>query len=389
VANPTYQNVVTFGAIALASYLNNKGIGFLLQYGIPAAIGTTVYNLPTFCAADPPVLSCPSSADILNWFNPLNPAGALQLRKAMENLVSAFLWYDLCECSDGSHPAPPAACAAPAGTQLNPPVLTAPPVAATCASNNQPSSIFAASPQTNAVFSAGTVAIPAGASSVEVDLIATLIGQATTVQLQFKTAGGAVIQTITEGVIAVAGPGFVMREPVPIGAAELDIIFTWAGAQAAARYTWVAGMFCQGALPSAPAAPCCPPDPQQQAMLSQILQLISGMYGQINLNPPGWITTQLTTGIHDNHEIVLQANTIAVDINLTTIPTQLGRTNEDVAWYSDVGWVALYNGVGQVPLGKIGYKLQHFVTPPAAFRVIEISLHPGVIADVYERGAAT
>lgn len=385
--NPTYSNVVVFGAIALGSFLNNKGMGWLLQYGIPSIIGTLTFDLPNFCSADPPVVACITADDVKSWFNPLNPTGAAELRTAMYNLIAAFAWYDLCQCAGGAVLTPPSACGAPATVQLDPPALAPAPLPSTCASSNHPSFPYTASPQVQVVFGPAGVALPKNASRVEIDLVATSMGQATTVSIQWKTAGGAQISSITEGVIAVGGAGFSIIEAVPANAAELDITYTWAGTQSAARTTWVAGVYCNGDIPSVPIQSCCAPDPSVQAMLSQIQAQISGLQSMLQIYPPQWFFDLTYTGITGDRALVLKSGTLEVMVHATTIPSSLGRTESFDPIFFDMGFVTLYDAVGAIPLGRLINKEQAFLIgpgTPSQARSLGLVLPPGVVVDVWE-----
>jgi len=382
--NPTYSNVVIFTALSLASYLNNKGMGW--AYGIAPALGTLTYNLPTFCAADPPILTVPTAADILGWFNPLNPQGAAQLRDVMGRLVSYFLWYDLCQCSAGPALVPPAPVAEPAGQQTNPPALTGNPAVANCgvSNNNVPNS--AASITVVAYDATGFIGQKMNFNATQLEVIAITsfsgIGAAPswTWSIVFFDANGQQITSVAQPFM----PNGATKDQIlviPVGTRQIDLFLNPSNTTAGGHFVFQAVLWC-GVNPGATQQPCCPPDTVAQQIQTQILQMVTLIQRQ--LVPFAYVASTVHAGLANQGSFAI-ADRIGVAVNLTTIPASYGEIVAEPTYHVDMGWLSILTADGFIEEVRITRQTQ--VWMPRLFGeavLLGYSLNPGVVATLTE-----
>jgi hypothetical protein len=377
--NPTYQNIVNFSAIALAEFLSKKGMGW--AYGIAPAIGTLTFNLPTFCAAEPPTLPIISAADIANYFSPFSTTGAYGLRIAMTQLVQHFLWYDLCQCTSGAQPAYPPPLAEPSGQQQNPPALTAPTAGGQCATNNHPSFPCLSNPFTQTVFGPGTTAMQPGGTAFDLSLVSAGSTQITHVSTAALDANGATIQTWPEGDIPIGGTGYTTTHQLPSGTAQITITFSGAGAADGHHMTWTADEICSG-LGSSGALPCCPPDTSHGQLLQQILSLLYMVQTQIA--PFNYVEGFQHTFLSQGSDTI-RSPLLGLHTSLVNIPAGHGEVAGNPTEYFGVGWLCFC----QSTICGERYYIQHqeqFIFPPAAgiYTSIHYSLKPGQLLSATE-----
>jgi hypothetical protein len=106
-AKPGTASVVVFTTTALASFLNNRGMGW--AYLVAPFLGTLTFNMESFCEGDPPAEPTLTGEDILYIINPfINGAAAIVARQKFVQLVQHHLWYQACECVGVATPAAPA-----------------------------------------------------------------------------------------------------------------------------------------------------------------------------------------------------------------------------------------------------------------------------------------
>lgn len=383
IPDPVRANVVYFGAGAIASYLNNKGMGW--AYGVAPALGVLAWNLSDFCTAAPPALPTITASDVFNWFNPLNGQATVQLRTAMTDLIQAYVWFDLCKCATGAQPSPPAPLAAPSGFEANPPSVTgAYPSATPCASADTLPVAMLSSPVTEALWITGAGQLAAGVTSLSVQAISAGNLVAITVQVFFFNAGGAPIGNQLAGVIGAGGLGFTSTVNVPVGTTAVTVQFSWSGSVGSGIHSRVfAAAYCNGAAPNAPLVPCCPPDPVQSAMVQQILDMVTLLQRQ--LAPFAYIQGTVHSSLSGSGVINVQGLLGAKITVHSPLPTRVGESAGEIVDLWDVGWINW--GTDDFYTAREWIQNTPQLSRPcnvSEFTHIAYSLNPGIVIDIQE-----
>jgi hypothetical protein len=102
---PGVNELVIFSSSQLGSFLNNKG-GLWASLAI-GALGVLTYQATQLCETDPPAQPTLTATDYSALLK-LEPAGELTTALGkLRDLITRAVWFDLCECSSGTTPAPP------------------------------------------------------------------------------------------------------------------------------------------------------------------------------------------------------------------------------------------------------------------------------------------
>ena len=379
-AQPARTNIVVLSSLAISSYLNNRGMAW--AYAIAPAIGTLVFDLPSFCAADPPAIPTVTAADIAGWFNPLNPQGAAQLRQTMGDLVGAFLWYDLCECVSGPQPTPPAAVATPAGQTINPPDL----------------STLAVQPC--ATYTATVTLTPGSPVPASVDLPSVFgrdpifwVGTAQTSNPNAAEDCGFTVGCVAQDgtVTTQSGPAtlgnstavFTTTNTAPNLTDHLRMQFVAAGTTGYGyNVTCTLSAYCAGQRPGGTVQPCCPPETNVDALTQQILQLVTLIQRQTA--PFAYVLGATHSALSGSGSISVQG-LLGAKITPSAIPSWAGVAagDPDTLWLDS--WINWGNADGWTAREFLRAS-PHLSLPPLAGQFTEIgySFAPGLICDVAE-----
>lgn len=111
------QLVVFLGTAAIGALVSRYIGSWALQ--VAALISPLTFDLPSFCAVDPPADPGLDGADVLAILAPVHPDKAAAQAKFVQ-LIQRFAWYDLCQCDTGLTPTPPAAPSPPSDLPGNP-----------------------------------------------------------------------------------------------------------------------------------------------------------------------------------------------------------------------------------------------------------------------------
>jgi hypothetical protein len=119
-ARAGFGETVALTASAIGATLNNIPTPWAVAFA--GALGLVTYDLSTFCTVDPPAVPTFTAADLTALVS-LNDFDAfLTAQQKLRDLVGAYQWYNLCQCTSGVTPAPPTPPTAPTGApQINPP----------------------------------------------------------------------------------------------------------------------------------------------------------------------------------------------------------------------------------------------------------------------------
>lgn len=264
---------------AVSAFFNALPSPWLLDFA--SYLGPQNIDPSVFCAADPPAdpgMTALDFAQVLQIGNPFIQTPALF---KLAQLFRRYLWYQICECSAGTQPTPPAAPSPPSGlTDVNPPALT-PPIAST------PCLVATAY---NGTVSSGisipgnNLTLPAGATSLLLRI--TTLGAAfsgtrntnLTMTTNWSTGSGAAILNVQETFTITPS----MNAPleftahIPTNGAVVNYQTAVSGGSWAAFLHADHAVFCGGVTPTG--TPC-----DQTVDLSSVLALLEYLRSQIDL----------------------------------------------------------------------------------------------------------
>lgn len=375
------NTLVVFGALAIGSYLNNKGLGW--AYGVAPAIGTLTFNMPSFCAGEPPALPVITAGDVLNWFNPLNDQGSVQLRVAMTQTLQAMLWYDLCQCTSGPQPAAPPPPALPPGVVLNPPALTPPATVQACyvVSRN------VGHPATNPWEENVPLVIPAGRTATSAELASfwlpngignpasATVDMIATRQDSFRVAE-------THAVYSPSGAQPPIKLALPLDTMNIFLRVTPSIFPNIMTYAYQLAIFCDSDRPDSTVPTCCPPDQVSLELAQQILKLTTLMQRQ--LAPFSYIPGAVHPGLSGRGELVVQG-LLGVKLQPTVITTGQGVELGDPTEYFEMGWFAWGGADGFDNRIRLTHSPQVSFPPVAGqYTRLGYSFPPGLVVTITE-----
>jgi hypothetical protein len=352
-----------------------------------------------FCAADPPGNPDLTTLVFAAVFAGGEVGAAFLVAAAMEQLLLNYLWYQACECSAMTTPAPPSAPALPALPTLNPPVVVQPPAVAPCATYGPGSAHLPANgnscmliPQTavgtlgSATYAQGVVGIPVGALTAT-HTWGTGASMGANHTASFLTAYYNSANTFissTQFTAKQSGNTATSTASVPAGATQMQVFVindSGATAPAAIDVSYTLQFNCT-ASPNQPQIPCCPPDPILEGVLSQILKMVTLIQRQSA--PFGYVYGANHAAL-SGHGSFAVSDLIGVSVDVTTIPSWGGRIDGSPVEYFDLGFVTLGTADGY----EISRRIDHdgsLVLPAAAgvFTAVGYTLEPGVVVSIRE-----
>jgi len=371
--------------------------GWLTAPAIAGVSSLIQLHLPSFCAADPPADPGMTAADVLALITmtpTATPTGAIA---KLVQLLERLAWPQFCQCLTATTPAvtPPSA---PSGLPaINPPqYLPAPAAATPCQTYPQFTTPAMTTVDSNiwnlltgghntSVPPIGFTNIPGGTTTVEIKATNNVVGGTNKSISFFIIAQGPTGVSLGSGqTIAIASGATVDAfYTVPAGAASVDAtIFTAGGAPLTTNtLTFQAFAWC-GALPGQGQSACCPPDPSLQAILTQILTLVTltQRQGVPFAYVPGTVHAGLTgTGT------VAVSGILALAAQATTLPTQLGQVAGTPPRVFELGWLSLGTADGYEQPVFLDAQNQ-LIVPRSAGLVTTVgySLHSGVTLTLTE-----
>lgn len=371
------ETVVASAAVFANIFLNSPSPWAAAAAGLMAA---TVYDLTTFCASDPPPLVVPTALEWAQFLGTSTPLVVGPVSAVVSNFFAYYAWFAFCKCDAG---APPVAAPAtePVGTpQVNPPV--SPPLISPCKTYATPEVV-----SSGAAINMGlTQKLPANVDlNVFLDIATVPHGGAHTDAWEITPKwlhGGTIIRTDTTQIVAYPAGTIQTLAPPPTADGFLPDAFpdpsfpTTDGVVATVR------MYCGGALPTAIAQPCCPPDPLLVSMLSQIQQMVTLIQRQAS--PFAYVYGANHAAL-SGHGSFAVSGLLGVSVAPTTIPTSYGLEVGSPDEHFGLGFITLGTADGWTtsrPLDHDGT----LMIPAAAgvFTSVGYSLSAGVVADIRE-----
>lgn len=383
-------DLVIYGAGSIASILNNRGR--LWASVVAPILGVLTFNLPTFCATDPPAMPSISAVEYAEMLALSGVLASDATRKKFDDMVRNAVWYILCQCDAGAAPVPPAL-PNPVGLPDTSRLYNGTGVSLPCytAFNNISVSsgnlgIYGvlANPDQNGDDT--MIRFPPGPIYVRTRGSVTPDGATHLanwrIVLQYNTATG------SAG--SVSGPthppdGNVYTDDfavVPTGALFMNVLV---GANTSGTFTdnvfVQCELFCGGA-PGAVAVPCCPADQFQVAMMQQILDYVTLLQRQLAPfahvlgTAHAALTGQGTIGV---------SGLLGVKMELTTIPAHYGVEVGSPDYHFDLGWMSVLTPDGFIDERKISAQVTSWLPRLMSdATVVGYSLNPGVVGTLTE-----
>ena len=128
--------------------------------------------------------------------------------------------------------------------------------------------------------------------------------------------------------------------------------------------------------------PCCPPDTSTQAYLDVITRQLNLIQRQ--LVPFAYIASTAHAGLSGAGTFAIQG-LLGVKVNVTTIPTPIGREGTSPTEYFDMGFLTFGTPDGYDHSVRLE-RSQQIILPArcSAFTTFAYDLHPGVVVTVTE-----
>lgn len=369
--------VVDYSSGLIASILAARGLGWLIPV-IPLA-GLPPLILSAFCSGDPPAIPTFTSAETNALINLQFGADFDSGLSKLADLISHSIWYDVCQCTSGSLTAFPTI-TPPAGTPIFQPPTS--PAVAPCV----------VVPFTDTGCDRGNLFKGSGlpmtgrtVTSVALHMVATDCAGAGAAGVfnwvwTFKDAADTTLSTVIYSLTGTAVLDTFVA--CPTGTAYVNLNHNQTGG---ARGQQIAGtsqsFYCNGAVPGAQ-QPCCPPDTSTQSYLDLILKMVTLIQRQ---SVPFAYTPSVTHPGLSGTGVLDISGLLGVLVDVTTLPTPLGRAGTSPTEYFDMGFITFgtLDGYPQ----SIRLERQHQVMLPARcglFTQLAHDLHPGVIVTITE-----
>lgn len=341
---------------------------------VSVLLNAVAYNLPTFCATDPPGFQTFTGAEVVAFAaNLVGPDYFSFLAKAQDTLAT-LTWYQSCQCISGAQPTQPTPPAAPADAptitgpasvapsgpcysqtgippqdlvSLGPPVVLTPKVSALSAFVDD---YYLGARTVGGLSVVIGYRFPSNATQYTITYHRTSSGGTAGATYQFnhgKTglSSGREQSLASDSVsIAHGGADVVMQYQIIAGQLGIAVF----GAISSGTTTDIPSIsiqiYCGGI--AQPQSPCCPPDQSSLLLLNAIntaVQLV-----QRQLAPFSYVASTAHTGISGNGTLSVQG-LIGLKVDITTLPSRAGAEFGDPIVYWDLGWINLGTADGFGP----------------------------------------
>jgi hypothetical protein len=277
---PGSANDILLTSAILEAILSEAGLGILSPF--VGYLGSVIQlSLPTFCALDPPADPGLSGADILSLValgpGPLTAGAAARFTQ----LIQRYAWFDYCQCSAITTPAPPSPPTItdlPAINPAGPPIPTIPP----CFSADFGTADLGFA-DTFFDFTFGASRATQWVATVETECIGIGDCSDTWLTAQPRTQVGAVeTQTTDPPYVVPTGDNQIFSHLLGPNSSGVNFFVTTAEGTGDLNSVRVhIDVYCNGIQPGQTNTPCCPPDPIATAKLDSILQLVTLMQRQV------------------------------------------------------------------------------------------------------------
>lgn len=378
-ARAGFSQAQYIGPPAIGAALNN--IPTWAAIPIAAAIGSITYDLSILCSTDPPAMPVWTLADVVALAAPIpTPAKAVAAAKLYDMLANYF-WPTLCQCNAGVD-VPPAFPAVPAGS---PTVQTTTALVGTpCRTVTHQTHAAIAAPAT---LNWDSWFPPAGSAPTiyTAQFTSNFVAPAGTYQVGVSYDDGrSNFILLSPAVFPIGGGGSIVL-PLPntyIRNILANVQIVSGGGGVGASVTLDGQYWCNGALPGLLPQPCCPPDLSTQSQLQAILDLVTLI--QREAVPFGYVAGTVHAGLSGAGTLAV-SGLIGAKVDVTTVPTQLGRAGSAPLEIFDMGYITWGTPDGYPQSIRLEHNPQ--LSLPArcgAFTTLDYDLHPGVVVTITE-----
>lgn len=381
-AKPEFAESLFIAPSALAAFLNNIPTAWAVP--LAAYIGAVTYQLSTFCATDPPAVPDITALDVANLLNVYNPVLNVPAATKFQQMIGAYLWYQVCQCDSVSTPAPPAPLAEPTGMpSINPPEV-APPIGGGPCQTHQ--SLYAGGIQQNSPLFWNLITVAAGAHQVVIDTFTSRpsSGSDVTVTWTFREfAADGTTQLYQEQWTETASFPAVHRfRTINLhnGTARMQLGAMYVGATQVVQSAAYFDAYCFGNSPTANPPP---------VDLSAILNALDYLRGQIDLMqrqavPFAYVSGATHGGLSGDGEFAVQG-LIGVRVLVDETGHGAGAEAGDPDTLFDVGWINWGNPDGWKRREFIGSSpMVSLPTVAGQYTRIGYSLRPGAVVTITE-----
>jgi len=359
-------------------------------------LGILTFELTTLCSTDPPALPTFTTAEtealLTQNFNANYFSGLGKIKDTIANLA----WYQYCKCDSGATPSAIVFPTAPANVPTRPPTLT------TCyhwdtgwVNTSLFNPNFLDVPIRHASINSQFLFFPATGSidSLDIQLPVSYFQIVTKhrangalhfpMAYRFNWAGDTILGTLE----TFSTSDFVDRTEVIIPPAAalaqtngiLSVQFAGNGGTVGTdqlRFDITA--FCNS--PNIVGSVGCCSDPLTNTKLDALLSLVTLIQRQHV--PFSYVPGTVHPGLSGNGQFSVQG-ILALSVQLTTVPTQLGLEMGNPNELFDVGWITEGTANGWKPSVRVDHS-PTFVPVAPETTLIGYSLHPGVVATISE-----
>jgi hypothetical protein len=367
------------------------GLAWLYPY-LPWMSALEIGDVPSFCAADPPTFTVPSAADIFSFITGGPLSEAIAVNDFMRDIARYYLWFNLCQCSSGTTPAPSSPPSAPSNLPvINPPAIVQPSATDPCAQFagvldpwvDPTGHHIVVIPQGTDSSTCPAVVLPVGATSLVITATSNVRGTVHgDMSWAYNLQSGPCTSVAGGTFTTHSGATLVTNVTIPSTAKQF---WLWTPQNVATDDYGSAtvSVFCGGNNGSQPTAPCCPPDPILTGYLKRILDMVTLVQRQGV--PFGYVPGTTHSGVTGSGSISV-SDLIGVKITITASnPGVLGTEAGDPErlwnagrynWGTADGWSS--------PQWLNSTETLAFPPFGGAYTLFGYSLTPGTVADILE-----
>lgn len=381
IPKPGYADTLTLAASGISAILSKFNVYWAIAGGL--AVGSVNYVLNTLCGSAPPPMPTISASDVAAMLQgPLfDPVAFTTARQKFQDLITIYVWAQVCDCTPGPAPAPPAAPAPPSGIPSEGPATPY---------NNAPCRVFT---YLSSTFTAGSGLNLGDAPVADLNVVQAVVsctntvatGAGVTMRFNF-TWSNEYVSPFVDGntylVVLAPGTSKTVGIPVQPGFTHLHLTINNVTGTGSSTSAASVAFYCQPQAPGGGPTPC-DPSPALLADLQQILDLVTIIQRQGV--PFAFVPGPTHTGLTGNGELVVTEPLIGIDVNVTTVPSSYGRSAGDPDFYFGLGFVALGDADGWFQTRPIE-QLSMVWQPRWSGAVTRIgyTLSPGVVANINE-----
>lgn len=382
-AKPAFAQSLYVGPSMIAALLNN--IPTIWAVPLAGYIGAVTYELSTFCLTDPPPVPTITASDVFALLHPFDPVAHFAASEKFQQLIGAYLWYDVCQCDSVATPAPPTPPAEPTGMpDINPQIN--PPLAGW--SHHYSGALTAGSSFVLFNSAAVTPDDPLktyGAEQLVLDIALTVFSGAPTnplVEIDVSS-GNAVDGYVNRNIdkFGVNVPGFIRRiQPIDASVNRVTILFGPGGGSGILHYEIDVSLTTNGSVPSSGGGLAV--DPLLQGQVDVILGLVTLIQRQ--LAPFAYNSGTVHSGLTGQGSFAVQG-LIGARLELTAWTSNVSELSGDPDVIGGAGWINWGSPDGVTPREFIDAEEQvSFPIAAGAMTRIHYSLNVGTVLTITE-----